>query len=201
MSSKTEICNIALSHLGVSKEIQNLDSDQSKEGSACRRFYEQARDEVLEDFNWPFAEKRVYLNKVANNPTLDWLFSYTYPTEAVRIIRIPSGIRNDTYDTKIPFKVVYGDSGKLIYTDKENAEIIYTKRVTDVSRFTAKFVMALSLKIAGYIAARVTGGDPFNLQEKAEKQYLKVLHEAQAAVLNEQQQEQRPESEFIRARD
>ena len=192
---------MALSHLGVSKEIENLDTDKSQEASACNRFYEPARDEVLEDFNWPFAEKRVYLNKVDDTPTTDWLYSYAYPSEAVSLIRIPSGIRNDTFDTKIPFKVVHGDSGKLIYTDQQDAEMIYTKRVTDVSRYTAKFRMALSLKLAGYIAARVTGGDPFKLQNKAEAKYLRVLKEAQAAALNEQQKEEDPDSEFIRARE
>lgn len=201
MASDTEICNVALSHLGVSKDIQDLDSDNSKEAAACRRFYEQSRDEVLEDFDWPFAETRVSLNLVTSNPNTDWLYSYQYPSDAVRLIKIPSGIRNDTQDSRIPYKVVHGTSGKLIYTDQQDAELIYTKRVTDVSRYTAKFRMALSLKIAGYIAARVTGGDPFNLQEKAEARYKLVLTQAQAAVMNEQRTELNPESEFIRARD
>lgn len=201
MSSSTEICNLALSHLGVSKEIQNLDTDKSQEATACRRFYEASRDEVLEDFPWPFAEKRVSLNLVSENPTTDWLYSYQYPSDAVRINRIPSGIRNDTQSTRIPFKIVHGDSGNLIYTDQKDAEFIYTKRVTDVGRYTAKFRMALSFKIAGYIAARVTGGDPFKLRKEANTSYKLVLEEAQANVLNEQQDEVVPDSEFISARD
>lgn len=191
---------MALFHLGASKRIQDLDTDASKEADVCRAFYEQSRDEVLEDFNWPFAEVRAFLNLVTNNPTTDWAYAYQYPSEASRLVKIPSGIRNDTQDSKIPYKVVYGDSGNLIYTDKENAEIIYTKKVTDVSRYTPKFRMALSLKIAGYIAASVTGGDPFNLQQKAEEKYRAVLSQAEAIVLNQQQEENESDSEFIRAR-
>lgn len=201
MASSTEICNLALSHLGVSKEIQSLDTDSGQEASACRRFFEISRNEVFEDFPWPFAEVREYLALVESNPTADWLYSYQYPSNAANIVQIPSGIRNDTRSTQIPYKIVYGDSGKLIYTDQQDAEVIYTKLITDVSRFSAKFTMALSYKIAGYIASRVTGGDPFKLKEAADRSYFKILKEAQANALNEQRYEVLPESEFITARD
>ncbi len=79
--------------------------------------------------------------------------------------------------------------------------MIYTKLITDVSRFSSKFIMALSYKIAGYIASRVTGGDPFKLKEAADRSYFQILKEAQAIALNEQRIDVLPESEFITARD
>lgn len=200
-SSSTEICNIALSHLGVSKRIQSLDTDVGQEAVSCRQFYEIARDEVLEDFQWPFAQVREYLALVEEDPTTEWLYSYQYPSSASNLIIIPSGAIVDSVSTLIPFQVVYGDSGKLIYTNQQDAEIIYTKKVTDVSRFSAKFVMALSLKIAGYIAATVTGGDPFNLKEKADRSYERIIREAQRNALNEQIRNVLPDSEFITSRE
>lgn len=200
MSSSTEICNLALNHVN-GKEIQNLDTDSSNEASVCRRFYEQARNEMFEDFPWPFAEIREQLSLVSETPTDDWAYSYQYPSNCARLGYIPSGVRNDTKDSAIPYKVVYGDSGEYIYTDQENAEIVYTRRVTDESRFPAKFVIALSYKLAGYIAGGVSGGDPFKLGEKADKKYEMMMAQLQSNVLNEQRREPAPESEFISARD
>ena len=55
MSSKTVICNLSLSHLGISKEISNIDTERSAAAEACRRWFNLARDETFRDFNWPFA--------------------------------------------------------------------------------------------------------------------------------------------------
>lgn len=201
MSSSTEICNIALSHLGSSKRIQSLDSDKGQEAASCRQFYEIARDEVLENFPWPFAQTQEALALVSENPTPEWTYAYQYPSNASNIVKIPSGAMLDSNNTRIPYKIVYGDSGKLIYTNQRDAEVIYTKRVTDVSRFSATFTIALSFKIAGYIAATVTGGDPFSLKEKADKSYRMIINQARNNALNEQAPDVTPDSEFITARD
>jgi len=55
MSSKTEISNMALSHLGVGYEIQNIETEQSQEATACRRYYDIALQTTLTDYPWPFA--------------------------------------------------------------------------------------------------------------------------------------------------
>ena len=72
MASKTEIANLALSHLGVGKEIGNLDTEKTEEAVAMRRFYESARDATLRDFPWPFATRMVALALVASPPTQWW---------------------------------------------------------------------------------------------------------------------------------
>jgi len=54
-TSVTDICNMALSHLGIGKELANMETDTGENASACRRFYENCRDNMLSDFPWPFA--------------------------------------------------------------------------------------------------------------------------------------------------
>lgn len=61
--------------------------------------------------------------------------------------------------------------------------------------------MAFSFRLAAYIAPRLTSGDPFKMSERAMQLYIIELTNAQATALNEQQDEQSPESEFIRSRD
>lgn len=201
MSSSTEICNMALYHLGASQRIQNLETDKGQAATSCRTFYEIARDEVFEDFAWPFARTREFLALVEESPTDDWGYAYQYPANASNLIKIPSGTRNETKSSMIAYEVAYGDSGKLIYTDQSEAEIIYTKKITDTARYSAKFIMALSYKLAGYIAASVTGGDPFKLKAQADANYQIAIMQARANALNEERSEPLPESEFITGRE
>jgi hypothetical protein len=55
--------------------------------------------------------------------------------------------------------------------------------------------------LAGYIAPRVTGGDPFKLGERAVRFYDYEISKAESAAINEEQPDQTPESTFITARE
>lgn len=201
MSTKTEIANLALSHLGVGKEIANIETENSQEANACRRYYDVARETTLRDFNWPFTTKETALTLVSQNPTEEWAYSYRYPTDCLKLRRILSSIRNDTRQTRIPYKIVRDNAGKLVYTDQINAAMEYTYDETDASRFDSDFVMALSLRLAAYMAPRLTSGDPFKMGERAIRLYSVEISKAQASAANEQQDEEKPDAEWINARD
>lgn len=201
MASSTEICNLALSHLGVGKEIAALETERSQEASACRRFFDLARDEALRDFAWPFATKIIALGLVEEEPNDEWNYAYRYPTDCLNLRRILSGTRNDTRQTRVPHRIARDDSGRLIYTDTENAEAEYTILVDDPEQYPPDFTMALSLLIASYIAPRVTGGDPFKMGDRALRLYALSIEKARANSINEEQTEEHPESEFIRGRE
>lgn len=201
MSSSTEIANLALSHLGIGKEISNIETDQSKEAVACRRYYTIARDATLRDFNWPFATKIAALGLVEEDPNSEWDFSYQQPSDCLKPRRILSGIRNDPRDSRVPYRLAQSDAGNVIFTDKEDAELEYTLRVEDVTYYPPDFVLALSYRLAGLIAPRITGGDNFQIGERAKNEYKAEISSAARTSLNEEQVEQDPDSEFIRARD
>jgi len=201
MSTKTEIANIALSHLGVGKEIANLETENSQEANAMRRFYDISREQVLRDFNWPFATKEIALGLVESNPTTEWTYSYRYPSDSLKLRRIFSGIRNDTRQSRVPFKIVRDTVGRLIYTDAVDAFMEYTYAEVDASRFTPDFVQALACRMASYAAPRLTSGDPFKLGERAYKLYVYEITKAQATAANETQDEEKPDAEWTSARD
>lgn len=201
MATKTEIANLALSHLGVGKEISNLDTDQSSEGAVLRRFYETAKDSTLRDFNWPFATKFRTLALVSENPTTEWIYSYTYPTDCLKIRRILSGIRTDTRQSRVPYRIVRSDASLLIYTDAETAVLEYTMRADDPGQYPPDFVMALSFRLAHYIAPTVTAGDPFQLGQRAMQLYMTEISRAERTGMNEQQDDIEPLSELERMRD
>lgn len=199
--SVTDICNMALSHLGIGKEIGNVETDDDEEAAAFNRFYETSRDEVLRDFVWPFAMVTTDLGLVEEDPTNEWRFSYRYPSNALKLKRIQSGVRNDNMDSRIPYRITRDDGGLLLYTDLEDAIMEYTFRETDPGRFPADLVTALSFLLAFKMAPRLTKGDPFKLGNRAFEAYGMWIGRARSNAANEEVSEREPDSEFIRARD
>jgi hypothetical protein len=200
MASKTEICNIAISHLGIGTEIANIDTEDSEPARACRRFYDRCLETVLREFAWPFATRVINPALVEEDPTTEWGYSYRYPVDCLIMKKIQSGLRTDTSQSRAPYRIVGDDSGSLIYTDCEDAVIEYTALVEDVDNFASDFVMAFSYKLAHYIAPRISGGDPFALQERIIKLYVLELSQAERSAYNEEQPDQEAFSEFDRER-
>ena len=55
MASKTGIANTALRRLGISQKIVDVETDESTEATTIKDAYDEARDNVLGDFDWSFA--------------------------------------------------------------------------------------------------------------------------------------------------
>lgn len=200
MSSSTSIANMALRFV-ASKEIANLDTDESTEANVCRRFYDMARQELLRAHSWPWATVEATLGLVEEEPTEEWDFSYQVPSGSLKLIRILSGLRNDSRQSRVPYKVVKAASGSYIYTDQEDAILEYIFDEQDVDKFPPDFAIALARRIASLIAPSLTGGDPFKLSERNYQAYQMQLQEAVANSRNDIQIEEPPESEFIRGRE
>lgn len=203
MATETQVANLALSHLGIGKEIAALGTEKSQEAATLRRFYDEARDATLRDFPWPFATRFESLALVADPPTEteEWDFSYRYPTDCLMLRRIQTDVRIDTNQSRIVFKVGRDTQGLLIYTDEEDAKVEYTFRETDPGRYPADFLLAFSLRLAHYSAPRLTGGDPFRLGQRALQLYVQEISMAQASAANESVPDQLPDAEAIRARE
>lgn len=201
MASITDICNMAISHLGISKDIANVTTEQSAEAKACRRFYDIAREAVLKDYNWPFATKVAVLNLVESNPNDEWTYSYRYPSDCLYARRILSGFRDDTELTRIPYKITQDDTGILIYTDRQDAELEYTLNTDNYDIFSADFKLALSYRLAHYIAARLTAGDPYSLGDKCLQKYVLEIQKASANAFNEDKSSLPLTTDSIQARE
>jgi len=201
MSNPTRISNYAIGHLGQTKLITNFDTDKSDVANVCRLWYVQARDEVQRDFIHPFSSECETLSLVETNPNNEWTYSYRYPSNCLMFRRILSGIRHDTHQSRIPYKIGKDSNGRLIFTDQPDAEGEKTAIVTDLSLWPVDVQQALSLLLATYIAPSVVdGGDTNKLGERALRLYLIQKTKAEANAANEEQADQTPESEAIRSR-
>ena len=198
MSSTTEISNMAISHLGISQEIANLDSDPGAEAQACRRFFDPAIETFQRDFHMSFATKRKVLGVITNDPNDEYSFEYEYPSDCIMVERIISGLNTDNRQSQVPYVIVRGTSGKTILSNYDEAELEYSVIESDTGRLPADVVMAFSYKLAELVAPRITSGDPFGLGLRAKQNYEEAKTIAWANNMNEMQEEEEPESEFIR---
>lgn len=201
MASKTDICNLAVSHLAIGQLIANVDTDTSEEAITCRLFYDDLRNDLLRSFDWPFASKVAALGLVANDPTTEWKYSYRYPSDCIKIRRIVSGTRNDNRQTRVPYKFSNDSEGRLIYSDITDACIEYTMLASDTTLYSPDFIFCLSFLIAHNAAPRLTDGDPNGLGNITFQKFINKYKQATANAANEEQQEEDPPSEFIRARE
>jgi len=194
------IWNQALSLLGNAEEVQSVD-ENTPSANACRRFYDAAVEEMLAEFPWPFATVTAPLALVATDPTPEWAFSYRVPADCLRVRRLPGALRVETRQSRVPYRIGRDDVGRLLFTDLEDATVEYTQAITDASAFPASFAKALAYRLAIDIAPRVSGGDATKLMERLAPRAAAQLEAAQATALNEEQLDEEPDSEFIRARE
>lgn len=202
MASIADICNMALSHLGVGDQITDLDTESSKEALACRLWYDKCRDQVLRAFAWPFATIVEDLTLVEEEPNdgLEWAYSYRYPSACISLRRILSGARTDSQSSKVPYRIVRDDAGRLILSDLEDAQVEFTQLVEAADQFDPLFVDALSYLLAAKIGPRVCGGDQFKLSDRALQMYAWAIGQAMNAAANEERSDEPPDAELISAR-
>lgn len=114
-------------------------------------FYEQARNELLSEFDWSFARALSSLTADAANPVTGYAKRYAIPSGALTILRVNEVDKSENFSV---WEVV----GGFIHTDAASpitAE--YTTTVTDVTKFPAIFIDLLANKIAMRLA--MTNGD------------------------------------------
>jgi hypothetical protein len=201
--SKVDIANQALGYVGVGDEIQNLDTETSKEATACRRYFDTTVQECFRDFRWPFATTTVALALVqdfTNVSNAEWRYSYRYPANCASVRRLLNQMsRVETTRTRVPYKLASDATGLLVYTDLANAVAEITTLELRAELLPADAVTMLALLLASKIAARF-GSDAVKLGDRALKLYVAWRRQAQANALMEEQADQPAESEYILAR-
>lgn len=197
MSSTVEICNMALARIGHSERIASLE-EKSKAARVCKLFFDQVRDYVLRDCDWPFATAYKVLADLGS-PPLNWQFRYQYPNDCLkaRYINVP-GIRLMGEEQMITYQIAAGSNGRVILTDMPQAELVYTLAITDPLLFDPMFVSALAWRLASEIAMPLAVEPGY--ASGALQAYQFEVGQAYAAALNESQKDPDIASEFIRAR-
>lgn len=177
MASQVEICNLALTHIGV-KSISSM-TEPSEPARKLNLVYPTARDAALRAHDWSFASQEVALAEVANESVLAWDYLYKYPAScvAVRELYNPNmigggpepltrfdaelGFARDRSTTRVPIKfqelLSPQSNQKAIGTNLPSAYARFTFQVTDPSLYDASFVTAFSYLLASMLAQHLAG--------------------------------------------
>jgi hypothetical protein len=143
-----------LSNLGISAPIQNS-IEEHPQAILMNNYYELARDSVLEAHDWTFANATKELS-IAEESSINgnWQFCFTLPNDCIS----PRAVV-DMFDKKEKKYEPGIDSAgqKVIYTNTNPCLLKYTKRVTNETFYTARFVNALAFYLA-YLSAQVITG-------------------------------------------
>lgn len=196
MASEIQVCNLALSRVGAYR-IQSLD-DATKEARECKLFYPFSRDAVLRDHDWGFARKRVSLALLSETWS-GWDYAYQYPVDCLVARKITPDAETETGD-KVEFEISSNDSlsRRVILTNKEDAELVYTAKVEDVNLFDAIFTDALAWRLASELAIPLKA--KADLQNVLFQKYIFVLGRAEAINSNEGEKKPDHDNRYVGAR-
>jgi hypothetical protein len=187
--------------------VVNFLTDQSEQAKCVRTYYDQAVRVLLADFPWPFATVQQKLNLVENFYSAERQFAYAYPVNCIKVRRLysPFGYnRNDDVQSKQKYKIVQtpspdnqGQMIKVILADCPNLWVEFTGNDTVVSDYSEVFVECLEYLLAWKMAPRLTGGDPYQLGEKAKNNFIQTRKTAETIDGNEEVPDDQRLGEFI----
>lgn len=170
--SVVSICNMALAALGEAAKIASP-SDTSTEAKRCRLYYEPARDAVLREHPWNFAQARAQLQQLSETVSFGFDNVFLKPSDCLRIIGIYGEDGSEVTDPG-----TWKDEGGRILSDEDTLYILYTRRVKDPQYFDPLFVEALHLRLAAKVAQATKA--PANVRSELWSLYKIALAEAQS---------------------
>jgi hypothetical protein len=165
MASQVEIVNMALIELG--DEIIMAMTEDTKAARVMTALWEPTVKEVLADHTWGFARARKTLALLGTAPEFGYDYAYQLPADFIRMVYM--GESEDEYIWQI--------EGNQLLTDETTAEITYVRYITDTTKFSPKFVTALSFLLAARAANSLAGLDS-KKKEAALTAYEKVVMDA-----------------------
>lgn len=225
MATKTGIANAALSHLGISKVLSDVDTDTGIEARAFNVHYGKAVKEMLEAFPWSFAREYITIEAAlaGDGSTVlngDFLYAYTYPTlcaKVRRIVRWEAGRRDPCPPPFIIGRYYDEDADpapayvKALFCDIEASEtyplrLEITRAMTEEdddggiteSGFDELFSAALAHLMAAKTGPALAKDVKLVGAQLQLYEYQKSL--ARTAALNEGQSPKEPDSDYIRSR-
>lgn len=180
MSSKIEICNMALGFIGAN-HIADI-NENSPQAETCNLYYDTALEELLRAHPWNFAQQRERLVRVEMPDGLEREYSlaYAYPQKCMGIhfLMGVNGVKSRR------FGVYTGLTRPIVATDIGDAVAAYTKRIDDATFYDRPFITALARRLQCLIVKPLLKNNP-SLVKEAEELYRHELAAAQTADARE----------------
>lgn len=147
--TKSDICNMALSNLGLANNITDIDEPETQTEQIFSQYYQLVLNKVLKRERPQFA---IYDETVPPTEFADGSLHYMVPSYALEVLRINGQTQGWTIE--------HGEIMFLDFIPKantvQNIEIKYVRALTDTGLFTEEWVELLAWELAMYCCGRLT---------------------------------------------
>lgn len=185
LKAKTNIANIALTHLGESK-IDDLD-DPNQRARLCKLRFDDCLDIVLRSHPWSCVTKREKLKKlndpitgVALKPAFGFNYIFQLPADFLRVIQVD----NVSYPYQIevytisPQDEVPATSQPVLLTNASSISIRYVHVPPNLEILTRDVSNLIGLRIASELAEPLTS--KVDLKQRLDQRYMIELAAARS---------------------
>lgn len=204
MYTKTQIFNLALGALLLSRRTVNADTDSTNEVVTLRTHWDAALAHVLGDMDLDSTATQAALTLIEDYPEdfPEWTYVYRHPSNCAKFRRIKSCQIMDDRDSHIPKLIRIYDGEKAIFTNEVEAigEMILTN--IDIGELSAPAGLALAYHLAFLSSPLIVGKGAKKLMDEIYSKYL--VYKASAQELDQDENfnftDPANESEFVKAR-
>lgn len=147
--TQSEICNMALSNLGLDNNVTDIDDPTTQTEKIFAQYYQLVLNKVLKRERPQFA---IYDETLTPTQFSDESWHYIVPSYALEVLRINGETQGWTIE-----------HGEIIFIDSlaksqsgNNIEIKYVRALTDTGLFPEEFVELLSWELSMYCCGRLT---------------------------------------------
>jgi hypothetical protein len=185
--SETMIVNMALSRIGNTLQISDINTDTSTAGDQARLHYVNARDSLLRSHPWNFAIKRAELSSDATAPSFEYGYAFPLPNDCLKVIRTSweatgwsnrdEAVRVFWDANSIPYRIERHSSGATaLLCNEDSVSIEYVAQVVDTAVFDPMFTDVLVARLAAEFAMPLA--DNPRLAQQMWDLYARKLSEA-----------------------
>ena len=184
-TGKLDIINLALLRIGESP-IQSLDEGTTPAKSA-NILYDVSRRAVLRDYDWAFAQKTTALPLLAEaDEEQPGVYVCLVPSDCLRVVQVMQ--RGDMFRSVEDPRGLNRSEWFRVYSNKlyvrvPNPYVRYVRDEENTDLFDAKFVEALSYKLAGELAMPVRQSE--SLMSSMLNAYQAIVGNAAEVSMNE----------------
>lgn len=202
MGSPTDIVNLALTHLGQTTLVENVETGTDFLSKRLRKMYDMALRTTQSESDWSWNRKQVVLALLREDPDIEFTYAYALPDKCIRPRRILNtvGVPERSILDIIQFRIMSGTGQKELWTCQAEAKLEYSELVTDTNLFPPEYEEALSYRIASYGAPAFMQGDRRRREEVILELFRMSIAKAKAADAQGEQDQVTPISDSIRSR-
>lgn len=151
INSKTDICNMALQHLGNFGSVNNIDNPATDKEKVFSLWYDNTLKTLLKSTMPNFALKRDILAAAVVPVKFGYKNAYPLPNDCLKLLGI------DDIDRKLEYR--YTVEGGFIYTDDDFPDgmpIRYVAFIQDVNSMSPEFIDTFAIQLAHNAALPIT---------------------------------------------